>query len=95
MLPYVFQASPFPEDYGLRYALRYYYGKDVADANLFFEPHVDHFTLGRFAATQKNYSYDRLVLFDFDGAHLTRRDTVETAGKVILLAPVIRSGKSS
>ena len=95
MLPYVYQASPFPEDFGLRYALRYYYGKDVADANLFFEPHTDHFILGRFAMAQKTCSYDGLLLFDFDGTHLTRRDAVEVAGKVIPLALVVRSGKSS
>ena len=93
-LPYVYQASPFPEDFGLRYALRYYYGKNFADANLFFEPHEDHFTIGRFAAARKSYRYDRLVLFDFDGTHLVRQENLEVAGNIISLASVVRAGKS-
>lgn len=94
-LPYVYQASPFPEDFGLKYALHYYYGKEVEAANLFFETRAERIAVGRFVESRVLYPYDRLALFDFDGTNLVRRASVEVGRERIPLPLAHGAAKTS
>ncbi len=84
-LPYTYQASPFNEDHGFENALRYYFGKSIAGASVFFAPGPDSFAVGRFQFNRVSYSYARLVLFDYARDNLELQREIEVSGKRIAL----------